>query len=500
MRKRVFLAALLITGAAILAGCGPAYPVPTPTIAPTTAPSTSPTTAPTTAPTEPAEPVREVTMIVTADTIGTLEDYPALEKADLTGSTCYAEIQDYISRHPEVEVIYSVILGKTAVAPNVPTLRLTEGSYDYDTLLSVLPYLDRLTSLSLPATALAPEQLDALRPLVPELIYTVTAGEQQIYSDTKSLDLSPENAADFLPILAYLPELESIRFTSDTPKETVKAFRAATDAPIQYTFDLFGKTVSTDDERIEFVNQPIGNEGEQAIRNALELLDCKYLLLDDCGLDYEVLASIRDDFPETEVVWRVHVWKRSWLTDTEVLRAVYHVDDTNSFPLRYLTKVKYIDMGHNTEMVDISFCAFMPDLEIAILSGAPIVDLTPLSNCKKLEFLELAWCGLLKDITPLAQCDSLKYLNLGHTAVKDLTPLAGLNMEMLSFVNSGNKVGFTESDWQKIQAMLPDCWITYQPLKDGDATPYSTGWRYTKEGGFTPIYRKIRDIFGYDNM
>ena len=181
-------------------------------------------------------------------------------------------------------------------------------------------------------------------------------------------------------------------------------------------------------------------------------------------------------------------------------RSIYLTFVSNSEPFKYLTKVKYMDLGHNTEMVDISFCAYMPNLEIAILSGAPIVDLTPLANCKKLEFLELAWCGLLKDITPLAQCDSLKYLNLGHTAVKDLTPLAGLNMEMLSFVNSGNKVGFTESDWQNIQAMLPDCWITYQPLKDSDATPYSTGWRYTKEGGFTPIYRKIRDIFGYDNM
>lgn len=495
MKKRLIFAAGVLT-AVLCAGCGPAFPVPTPTIQ-TTAPAT---TAPTEAPTQPTEPVRELTLVVTADTIAQLEDYPALERIDLTGSTCYAEIQDYIARHPEVEVVYSVILGKAAVSPDISTLRLTEGTYDYGTLLSALPCLKNLTSLSLPATTLTPEQLDAIRALVPELLYTVTIGGEEVYSDITQLELTAEQAMDYLPKLEYLTELETIQLSSDLSMADVKSFRAATDAVIHYQFELFGKTVSTADERIEFVNQPIGNEGEQAIREALDILDCKYFLLDDCGLDNEILASIRSDYPETEVVWRVHVWKRSWLTDTEILRAVYHVDDTNSSPFQYLTKVKYMDLGHNTEMVDISFCAFMPELEIAILSGAPIVDLTPLASCKKLEFLELAWCGLLDDVSPLARCDGLKYLNLGHTAVKDLTPLAGLGLEMLSFVNSGNKVGFTESDWQEIQAMLPDCWITYSPLKDSGASPYSTGWRYARDGGYTPIYRKVRDVFGYDDM
>lgn len=495
MKKRTLLAAGVLA-AVLFAGCGPEFPVPTPTIE-TTAPAT---TAPTEAPTQPTEPIRELTTVVTADTIAQLEDYPALERVDLTGSTCYAEIQDYITRHPEVEVVYSLILGKAAVSPEIPTLRLTEGSYDYDALVSALPYLKNLTSLSLPATTLTPAQLKAIRALVPELLYTVTINGEEVYSDVTELDLTAAHAPEYLEKLEYLTALETIRLSSDVPMETVKAFQAATNAVVHYQFELFGKTVSTADERIEFVNQPIGNEGEQAIRDALDILRCKYFLLDDCGLDNEILAAIRADYPNTEVVWRIHVWKRSWLTDTEILRAVYHVDDTNSSPFQYLTKVKYMDLGHNTEMVDISFCAFMPELEIAILSGAPIVDLTPLSNCKKLEFLELAWCGLLKDVSPLAQCDGLKYLNLGHTKVKDLSPLSGLGLEMLSFVNSGNRVGFTEGDWQAVQAMLPDCWITYAPLKNNDASPYSTGWRYAKDGGYTTIYRKVRDVFGYDDM
>ena len=271
-----------------------------------------------------------------------------------------------------------------------------------------------------------------------------------------------------------------------------------------YSFTLFGKTVSTTDAKIEYVNKTIGNAGEAKIREALDILTaCTYFKLDTCGLSNEVLAKIRDDYPRTEVVWRIvqpnKTW-RSWLTDTDTLRAVYGIDDTNSGQFKYLTKVKYMDLGHNTSMKDLSFCAYMPDLEIAILSGSPIKDLTPLGNCKKLEFLEIAWCGNVKDVSPLAGCDSLKYLNVSHTVVKDFTALTHLKLEMLCYVNSGNRAGLTADYWAEVQAMFPTCWITYNPLKDNNATPYGIGWRYKESGGYTPIYRKCRDVFGYDNM
>ena len=140
----------------------------------------------------------------------------------------------------------------------------------------------------------------------------------------------------------------------------------------------------------------------------------------------------------------------------------------------------------------------MPDLEIAILSGSPIKDLSPLSNCKKLEFLEIAWCGHLTDVSPLAGCVGLKHLNIGHTRIKNISTIKHLKLEMLSFVNSGSMVGFTEAHWNEFQAMFPTTWITYNPLFDSNASPYGAGWRYTQAGGYTPIYRKVRDVFGYD--
>lgn len=490
MRKRTCLAILTALLSVTLLGCQTDEPRGT---------ETAPTTAP-------RSPVYELTLVVTEDTIAQLEDYPQLEKVDLTGSTCYAAIRDYMARHPEVEVTYTVSLGKTQADPAAPALRLPEGSYDYDTLLASLPHLEKLTSLSLPATTLTADQVQALRDAAPnaQIMCTVLVGDTELDSQTTTLDLrgmDGSQVASLVQKLAFLPELEEIFLDDSLSIDEVKTLSSATDAVIDYTFQLFGQELNTADTRVEFKDVQIGNDGVQQIRSALDILtSCTYFLLDDCGIDYEILSDLRDDYPDTEVVWRVHVWERSWLTDTEVLRAVYHVDDTNSDPLKYLTKVKYIDMGHNTEMVDISFVATMPDLEMVIFSGAPIVDLTPLASCPKLEFLELAWCGLLKDISPLSACKNLRFINLGHTSVKDLSPLDGLPLEQLSFVNSGNKVGFTAADWAAIQAKHPDCWITYEPLHDSTATPYSKGWRYTQEGGYTACYRKVRDVFELDKL
>ena len=293
--------------------------------------------------------------------------------------------------------------------------------------------------------------------------------------------LQPENASS--PIFVTpLPIVTDVKLLQ----------QSAPNAIFHYTFQLFGRTVSTTDERIEFIKEDIGNEGEAELRSALEILQgCSYLLLDDCGFDNEVLGKVRDDYPNTEVVWRIHVWQRSWLTDTDTIRAVYHVDDTNCEPFKYCTKTKYIDMGHNEELTDISFISYMPDLEIVILSGSPITDLTPFENHTQLVFLELAHCGYLKDVTPLASCTSLANLNLSYTKVDDISSLYELPFEQLCAVKS--KIVW--KDWQKIIDLHPGCAIRY----DGDQ-PYGTGWRYKKSGAYTDIYKRVREVFDLDEV
>ncbi len=459
----------------------------------------------------------QLTMVVTEDTISQLDEYPNLKFADLSGSTCYEAIVRYIASHPQVEVSYTVALGGATVNSTMEALVLPQGSFSFDQLLANIRYLPRLKSLTLPATELTADQVGQLRSTYPALDIQCTVKLQgvEIGKDATSVDLSQMDSAQLQQVidkLKLMPNIVSIQLmdangVSKLPLSDVKLLQEALPhVTLGYSFQLFGQTVSTADEAIRFEKVDIGNEGEAAIREALSLLkNCKYFLLDDCGLDNEVMASIRDDFPGTEVVWRIfHVYPdghtRNWLTDTEVLRAVYYVNDSNSGVFKYLTKVKYVDLGHNNDMHDLSFLSYMPDLEIAILSGSEITDLSPLANSKKLEFLELAWCGWLKDISPLAGCESLKYLNLGHTRVSDLSALQGLPLEMLSYVDSGRLAGLTQADWQAIQGQFPNCWVTYSPLSDANANPYGKGWRYQEDNSYTPAYKKVRDVFELDKI
>ena len=459
--------------------------------------------------------VKKITKVVTAETIGELEKYVNLEEADLTGSTCYEAIALYMKNHPKVKVTFTVSLGgETAPKNTVTSLTLEQDKYDYATVLANIKYISGLKYLNLPSSTLSAQQLAAIKSACPSvnINYTMKTQGTVLNNTVTAVDLSAMESAQvdsYASQIAACPnvvwvELMSESGTSNLSVADVKKLQQANPNVIfHYTFKLYGKTVSTTDEKVEFKNVSIGNNGEETIRAALDILSgCRYFKLDNCGLSNELLAQIRDDYPKANVVWRIYQTNknRSWLTDTEVLRAVYGVNDKNSGVFKYCTKVKYMDFGHNTEMVDISFLAYMPDLEIAILSGSPIKDLTPVANCKKLEWLEIAWCGNVKDISPLSQCDSLKYLNLAHARVKDLSPVFGLKLEMLSYVNSGNRSGLTTEYWQSVQEALPNCWLTYNPLKDNEANPYGTGWRYKTSGGYTAAYRKVRDVFNYDEI
>lgn len=478
-----------------------------PTEDPTDPPEVLATDAPTESETTteaPNDSIAQLTLVVTADTISQLEDYPNLKEVDLTGSTCYAEIAEYMAAHPEVKVTYTVLMGDSMLRSDTTQLTLYAGKYTCDDLLENLRYLPSLTSLVLPETTLTGEELAALREAYPqvELDYSVMLDGKLLSSNTAELDLSyltsdrvdaAAQVLSCLPGLTYVELLDQNGESTLTIQDVQTLAIAAPQTLFNYTFELFGQTLSTSAETVEYVEVDIGNEGVDQIRAALDILDnCTYFLLDTCGIDNEVMAQLRDDYPDVKIVWRIQVWQRTWLTDTEVLRAVYHVDDKNCEPFKYLTSVKYIDMGHNETLTDFSFVSYMPDLEICIASGSSITDLTPFSSCKKLEFLELAWCGHLSDLTPLAECESLKYLNICQTDVVDISPLENLPLERLHFFPS-NDVPQDVKD--AYIASHPDCWAKFT----GSASnPYGVGWRYDEDGSYSDCYAKVREVFNLD--
>lgn len=482
-----------------LFGCGRKKTVIDPTEIITLPPPTE-----TEAPTNPKEDIETLTVVLTAGEIYTLNQYPNLKSVDLSGSTCYPTILEYIQEHPKVDVTYTVDLGGTAVSNKASSVVLEPGSFNYDTMLENLQYLPTLTAVTFPSVNLTPEQIDGILAAYPSLTleYSVSLFGQDVALTTTELDLTgmgDDQVEEACEKLGMLTSLTDATLSSGLGMESVARLQdAAPNVTFHYNFTLFGKSVSTTDEEIIYKNQSIGNDGEEDLRKALAILDnCKRVVLDNCGFDYEVLAKVREDFREgPNLVWRVYfgVDKRyNLLTDEDTLRAVYNVTNDTCGPMKYCEGVKYMDIGHNEYLTDLSFVSGMPNLEVMIASGCAATELVGFENCKKLTWLELASCLKLKNIDSLAGCESLQYLNLCYTKVSSYEALDGL--PLVRFICLSPKASAKE---QK----------TFQEIHDGCRTVFYgysnpwTAWRYDDNGKTFNAYYKdvVRKAFNYDEL
>lgn len=454
--------------------------------------------------------VTEYAAVVTgAEDLAALNIYPNLEKLDLSGSTCYKDIQAYMAAHPQVEVIYDVTLGGETYANTAEALTLAADSFIFLDLVEKLPYLPMVKSISLPETTLPGPLLASLHDAFPGISfdYTVSFLDQIIPGDTQTIDLSTltpdqlEDAAKLLEKLPLLTNVELMDSEGNSPfslTDVKLLMNAAPDASFHYSFNLYGQTITTTDERVEFVRENIGNAGVENIRQMLDILpNCTYLLMDSCGVDNEVMAQFRDDYPNTKVVWRITYGPGySILTDATVFRCVSELDNGNARTLKYLTDIVYLDAGHCYVLSDLSFVSYMPNLKVAIFSDCGVSDLTPFASCKKLEYVEFVNCNRLTELTPMSECESLKGINLSwNFHIKDLDPLYGLtNLERLYC----GRHGFAQEEIDEATAALPDCWVTgYADSVAWISFNYSIGWRLDDAHTFAEWYKEIKEVFGY---
>ena len=401
------------------------------------------------------------------------------------------------------EPVKTVSFGAAEFEADETAITLERGQYTFDELMTKLSEFDALEKVSLPLISLTFEQLDMLWQTYPavDFEYTVELYGVEYAHNIEQLDLSgliPDQIDEAVQKLRMFPELRMVELMdksgiSELSVSDVRMLNAGVPtADFHYVFELFGKTVCTTDERIEFVDQEIGNEGEEAIRAALDIMcDGTYAKFDDCGIDSEIMALIRSDYPNHTVVWRVHAGYFSLLTDEETIRAIFDLNDKNCHELKYCTEVKYMDIGHNDQLTDISFISYMTKLEILILSGSPFTDMTPFANCPNLEWFEIVWCGHVTDISPLANCTNLKYVNISYTKVTDLSSLADKPLER--FVYYSPKL--TSDQQAEFNEWHPDCWVSFT-----GKNPYMAGWRYDDDAGGKPceMYSKVREVFRYD--
>lgn len=455
------------------------------------------------------------TVVTSADDLAALDIYPNLATLDLRGSDCYADILSYMAANPQVEVTYDVALAGQRWPMDTAELELADGSFTMEELLENLVYLPEVKALFLPRTTLRVSDLELLKVQYPDvdLSYTVNLLNEEISPDVTVLDLSavqPEDLETVLTRLEHFPDLTEIELMNAegisalSPTDVKQIMDAMPAATVNYSFDLFGQIVTTSQERVEFINQYIGNEGMDTIRQALDILpNCTYFLMDTCGVDNEVMAQLREDYAEqTKVVWRVWLVKEnynsrlylrcgSYLTDTHRIRTTY-VNDENSHVLNYCTETKYVDVGHVWQLTQCEFLAYMPDLEACILAITNITDISPLANHEKLEYLELFTTDI-SDISPLATCPNLEHLNLSNMPLlDDITPVFTLTkLKRLRMVDSPL---ISKEEKAQAEEALPNC----AHLNMGHfATAW--GWRYVDGGTIMhERYALLREQMEYE--
>ena len=503
-KSACFLCALAV--ALSVSGCGrKKEDAPAPTLEPVVLPTAPKATE--AVETNPDLMVEHLAVVMQPGELYTLDYYPNLKSVDLTGSTCYDTILDFMAKRPHLKVTFTVAFGgSSAVSYDVSTLTLNPGTFTYEALLENLQYLPNVTTVSLPGISLSAEQISAIEAAYPEIVldYTVDILGTVCTADTTMLDLSSLTSSEVAaigPKLAALTKLETVKLSSNLSFSDVDQLQnAAPHVVFDYSFSLFGQTISTADTEVIYKKQNIGNSGESQLREALTVMEkCQRFVLDDCGFDYEVLSKVRDDFRTTgpKVVWRVNFGvggRYSTVTDDDTIRAVYNVTNDTCGPMKYLEDVKYMDLGHNEYLSDFSFVAYMPHLEVLIGSGSAVTELTGFENCKKLTWLELASCHKLENIDSLAGCEGLKYLNLSYTKVKSLEALDTLPLERFVYLNP--KVDKDEQNTFLAIHPKGECITVFY----GYSQPYGYGWRYDDNGHKMFWYYKdvIRKVFNYD--
>jgi hypothetical protein len=387
------------------------------------------------------------------------------------------------------------------------------ASVDSDSIqatVQALKYLPKLSLISLGTIGdegISLENLAMLRNEFPEVEFSFSLDllGQEVLPNQEYVDLSGMKSSqveEALPILACLTDLKEIRLSSDLSWDDINTLAAACPkTAFDYEFTKFDRQLNLNAESLDLNHITMDDEGA-AVKELLPLMrNCTYLDMDYCGVSNEAMAEIRDENPDIEVVWRIWFGENySVRTDAEKILASKPsvggmVEDTSM--LKYCTKMKYVDLGHNDDLSDISFVSYMPDLEVLIVAMDNVSDLSPLADCPKLEYLEIQ-TNPITDISPLASCTELAHLNICElTELTDISPILGLTK--LERVWIGANTPIPEKQVEKLKAALPDC--TVDTTAD---EPHGNAWRYTAydpeepKYWWVPRYELLRSQLGYD--
>ena len=425
-----------------------------------------------------------LTTVVTPADLAQLDSFTALRSADFSGSSCYDEILSWAEQHPDVQVAYSVALPGGQVLPSsAETVDLSGlNAADAAETARLLGFLPNLKSVDLgtaqAGSVLGTEELAAFAAACPnaELKYSLSFLGQELALNQSELDftsLSSAQVGEAASVLRCMNQVSTIRLNDSLSWDDIaQLHEAAPDAALDYNFSLWGVDANLSDDYLSFSHIKMNDEGASVRKIVPFMKNLQNLDMDSCDVSNEAMAEIRDENPDVNVVWRV--WFAGYTVRTDVERILASsqarggkVTDGDAQVLKYCTKVKYLDLGHNQVLTDISFTNYMPDLEVAIFAINDIEDISALANCPKLEYLEINSTNVT-DLTPLSNASALRFLNIGRCQasaendgsdekrprVTDISPLFGLTDLERLFIGNLTAPGIPKEQLDKMAEVM----------------------------------------------
>lgn len=471
---------------------------------------------------------------LTDEDVATLDYFTRLKTVEAQECTDYPQLAALTARRPEVTVEYTVTIDGREYPQDTAVVSISGITEEEINLLTYLPELTAVTAVG----CRTPEQMTRLRDFCQEkgLSFALRFGTKTYPDTVEELDVTGVTDGE-LELLQLLPELKTLHLKNpEADPETVAQLRSTyPKADISWEVEIAGVSFPDDTKEVDLsavlessaaqttagtaagtqtaagaqtttktqttTGAATGTQSTKETRSTapavtlnledLEkkmsyLSDAKQVFLGKCGLDNEELAALRERVRDSyKLVWTVQLGKKltARTDDTTfmpVREHVYYFLDEDAYNLRYCEDMLCVDVGH-MGLTNIDFVKGMPHLQILILAhNGQLQDISPISSCKELIFLELDWSAV-KDFTPLVGCTSLEDLNIGLT-YPSVEPLMQMTwLKNLWMVDRGGA-------YQLSQA-LPDTKI----VATANAT-VGAGWRNL------PNYYKMRDMLGMEYM
>lgn len=425
-----------------------------------------------------------------------------LKEVDAVGCRDYEQLAKLRKQNPDIRLRYTVTIGGQEYAQDAESVTCTELTDADIAMMACLPELKTVDA----SACRDYEQIGKLTQAIPGLAVSYRVelmGQTFTETDAAATFQNPDMDV-LMEKLAWLPHMETVHLVE--PDASPESLRQLMDAypGVTITWDktVLGKTFNSAATEYDLSDLSLSDnylpkwtlepmpaiDTSQIVKEVEDAMayfpNAEKVILPAYHFDNETMSAFREEMrAEYKVVWTVYVTRKPVRTDQEVIHSsAYQVCfiDEQSQDLKYCEDAVVVDIGHSY-VKNIEWVKGMPNLKYLILTHNWIKDLTPLSTCKNLVYLELFWNDHIPDYTPLLGCTALEDLNISATFA-DIEPLHQMTWLKNLWANCK---GITAAEDAALKESLPN------------TTVMTTGGSYTT-GGWRQVqgYYDMRDIMG----